>query len=128
MSPETFLASSPRSFLCAGQLAAPDAAALLRLLLLAPLLEEWVVRAGLQEWLIRRARPGAGGAAAVAWSAAAFGLLHLGAGALAVLLVLPPGLALALLYQRWRDWRLCALLHGAFNALAVAGCALAVPF
>jgi membrane protease YdiL (CAAX protease family) len=118
----------PVPLACTGQLVAPDAAALVRLLLLAPLLEEWVVRAGLQEWLIRRVRPGAGHAAAssgavpVALSTAAFGLLHLGSGWHAVLLVLAPGLAMALLYQRSRDWRLCALLHCGFNALALAGC------
>lgn len=109
---------------CTGQVVAPDAAALARLLLLAPVLEEWVVRAGWQEWLIRRGWGGDGLAAGmpVALSAAAFGLLHLGAGWHAVLLVLAPGLALALLYQRTRDWRLCALLHCGMNALALAGC------
>lgn len=98
----------------------PDAAALARLLVLAPLLEEWVVRAGVQEWLIRRL-PALG---AVALSAATFAVLHLGAGPRAALLVLAPGLLLALLYQRTRDWRLCALLHCGMNALALAGCHL----
>ncbi|GGX89105.1 JDVT-CTERM system CAAX-type protease [Massilia dura] len=109
---------------CTGQLAAPDAAAVVRLLLLAPLLEEWVVRAGLQEWLIRRGRlhGGQGGAVPVALSTAAFGMLHLGSGWHAVLPVLAPGLAMAVLYQCRRDWRLCALLHCGFNALALWGC------
>jgi hypothetical protein len=31
---------------------------------------------------------------------------------------------LALLYQRSRDWRLCALLHCGMNALALGGCVL----
>ena len=97
----------------------PDAAALARLLLVAPVLEEWVVRAGLQEWLIRRRQR-----ADVAWSAAAFALLHLGAGWRAALLVLAPGLLLAWLYRRSRDWRLCVLLHCGMNALALGGCAL----
>lgn len=127
-----FLASVPGQLVCTGQLLAPDGAALVRLLLLAPLLEEWVVRAGLQEWLIRRGRrDGAHGGhglhgwpVSVGLSAAAFGLLHLGAGWRAVLLVLPPGLLLALLYQRSRDWRLCALLHCGLNALALGGCVL----
>jgi membrane protease YdiL (CAAX protease family) len=111
---------------CTGQLVAPDAAAMVRLLLLAPLLEEWVVRAGLQEWLIRRGRlRGAhGGMAPVALSTAAFGMLHLGSGWHAVLLVLVPGMAMAMLYQRSRDWRLCALLHCGFNALALGACVL----
>ena len=108
---------------CTGQVVAPDAAALARLLLLAPLLEEWVVRAGLQEWMIRRTGTQSG-AAPVAWSAAAFALLHLGSGWRAALLVLGPGVVLALLYQRSRDWRLCALLHCGMNALALVGCVL----
>jgi hypothetical protein len=87
---------------CRGQVVAPDAAALARLLLLAPVLEEWVVRAGLQEWLIRRA-DGQTRAAPVALS---------------------PGLVLALLYQHRRDWRLCALAHCGMNALALGGCVL----
>lgn len=124
MSPGDFLPAFAGSYLCTGQLAAPDAGTLVRLLLLAPLLEEWVVRAGLQEWLIRRALTGEGnaGVAPVLWSATAFSLLHLGSGWFAVLLVLPPGLMLAMLYQRGRDWRSCALLHCGFNALAIAGC------
>lgn len=121
----SFLAWLPAHLVCTGQVAAPDAAAVARLLVLAPLLEEWVVRAGLQEWLIRRRWPGRRheGRAPVAVSAAVFGLLHLGAGWRAALLVLPPGLMLALLYQRSRDWRQCALLHCGLNALALGGCA-----
>ena len=117
-------ASYSGQLICTGQLIAPDTAALVRLLLLAPVLEEWIVRAGLQEWLIRRAwRCGVHcGAGPVALSAAVFGLLHLGSGWRAVLLVLPPGLVLALLYQRCRDWRLCALLHCGMNAWAVGMC------
>jgi len=120
----SMFADLPARLVCTGQAVAPDAAALARLLLLAPVLEEWVVRAGLQEWLIRRRAAEGGRGMAVVWSALAFGLLHAGSGWRAVLLVLPPGLALALLYQRRRDWRLCVLLHCAMNALAVGGCAL----
>ena len=112
-----------KHLVCTGQVIAPDAAALARLLLLAPVLEEWVVRAGLQEWLIRRPG-GQNGAVPVALSAAAFALLHLGSGWRAVGLVLAPGLVLALLYQRSRDWRLCALAHCGMNALALGGCVL----
>jgi membrane protease YdiL (CAAX protease family) len=108
---------------CRGQVVAPDAAALARLLLLAPVLEEWVVRAGLQEWLIRRT-DGQTRAAPVALSAAAFALLHASSGWQAVSLVLAPGLVLALLYQCRRDWRLCALAHCGMNALALGGCVL----
>lgn len=111
---------------CTGQVLAPDFAALARLLLLAPLLEEWVVRAGLQEWLIRRAQAGAvwGRLAPVAVSTLAFSLLHAGAGGMAVLRVMGPGLLMALVYQRSRDWRRCALLHCGLNALALAACNL----
>jgi membrane protease YdiL (CAAX protease family) len=126
----SLLAWLPAHPVCTGQVAAPDAAALARLLLLAPVLEEWVIRAGLQEWLIRRRWPDKvgdgrvpGALSAAALSAAAFGLLHLGSGWHAALMVLPPGLMLALLYQRNRDWRLCALLHCGLNALALGGCA-----
>jgi uncharacterized protein len=121
LTPSIALLSS--QLVCRGQVVAPDAAALVRLLLLAPVLEEWVVRAGLQEWLIRRA-DGRARAASVALSAAAFALLHAGSGWRAVLLVLAPGLVLALLYQSRRDWRLCALAHCGMNALALGGCVL----
>jgi membrane protease YdiL (CAAX protease family) len=121
LTPSIALLSS--HLVCRGQVVAPDAAALARLLLLAPVLEEWVVRAGLQEWLIRRT-DGRTRAAPVALSAAAFALLHAGSGWQAVLLVLAPGLVLALLYQRRRDWRLCALAHCGMNALALGGCVL----
>lgn len=121
LTPSIALLSS--QLVCRGQVVAPDAAALARLLLLAPVLEEWVVRAGLQEWLIRRT-DGRARAASVALSAAAFALLHAGSGWRAVLLVLTPGLVLALLYQRRRDWRLCALAHCGMNALALGGCVL----
>jgi uncharacterized protein len=114
----------PARLVCTGQVLAPDAAALLRLLLLAPLLEEWVVRAGLQEWLIRRDRQGtpARRLAPLAVSTLAFGLLHAGAGGSAALRVLGPGLLMGLLYQYRRDWRQCALLHCGLNALALVAC------
>jgi membrane protease YdiL (CAAX protease family) len=110
-----------KQLVCTGQLVAPDAAALVRLLGLAPMLEEWVVRAGVQEWLIRRAAPAP---LSVVLSAAVFALLHVGSGWRAVGLVLAPGLALALVYRRARDWRLCALAHCGMNALALGGCVL----
>jgi membrane protease YdiL (CAAX protease family) len=105
--------------LCGPALLSPDPAAVLRLLVLAPLLEEWVVRAGLHAWLLPRTN----GTAAVLATATAFSALHLGAGPLAAALVFGPGLAFGMAYQRWRDWRLCALLHGACNAWALSMCA-----
>lgn len=116
------------STFCGPQLRAPDAGVCFRLLLLAPVLEEWVLRAGLQEWLTGLGPWRAGAAAAMApaapvlLSCAAFGLLHLGSGPLAALAVMAPGLLLALLYQHRRDWRLCALTHAAFNAMALGFC------
>ena len=117
----SFVTDLPAQLVCTGQVVSPDAGALVRLLLLAPLLEEWVVRAGVQAWLVRR---GVQGGASMALSACAFALLHAGSGWRAALLVLPPGLVMAWLYQRSRDWRLCALLHCGLNALALGGCAL----
>ncbi|WP_342113305.1 JDVT-CTERM system glutamic-type intramembrane protease MrtJ [Pseudoduganella sp. OTU4001] len=107
------------STLCTPTLLAPDLAAVLRLLLLAPLLEEWVVRAGLQAWLL----PRSSAATAVLASAAAFSALHLGSGAQAAALVFGPGLAFGLAYQRWRSWQLCAALHAACNGWALSMCA-----
>ncbi|WP_431476565.1 CPBP family glutamic-type intramembrane protease [Massilia eburnea] len=76
---------------CGPALLSPDLAAVLRLLLLAPLLEEWVVRAGLHAWLL-------GHAPAARWQCLpvprAFSALHLGSGAPAAALVFGPGLAL----------------------------------
>jgi membrane protease YdiL (CAAX protease family) len=99
----------------------PDAGVWLRLLLLSPALEECVIRAGLQESLMRRdgspARP-------VLVSTCAFALLHLGSGWPHALAVAAPGLALALLYQRTRSWCWCTLAHGAMNAFAISVCGL----
>jgi membrane protease YdiL (CAAX protease family) len=92
--------------------------ALARLLLFAPLLEEWIMRAGLQEWLLRHTAP----VPALLASAAAFSALHLGSGLAAAALVFWPGLLFGAVYQRWRDWRLCVLLHGLCNAGAIAAC------
>jgi|SRR5471032_2822472 len=110
--------------LCGAQLRAPDSGVCLRLLLLAPVLEEWIMRAGVQEWLILYGRfPGVQAQALpVLLSACVFGLLHLGAGWPVALAVTLPGIALAALYQHMRDWRLCALLHGVFNACALGVC------
>jgi membrane protease YdiL (CAAX protease family) len=94
----------------------------LLLLVLSPVLEEVVVRAGLQEWLMRRAPQAV--ASPVLVSAATFGLLHLRAGWLHALAVIVPGLALALLYQRTRSWRWCAVAHSAMNAFAISVCGL----
>ena len=110
--------TSPPALFCGTPLLSPELAAVLRLLILAPLLEEWIVRAGLHEWLLRRGAP----APALLGSAVAFSALHLGSGPVAAALVFWPGLLFGAAYQRWRDWRLCALLHGLCNAFAISVC------
>jgi membrane protease YdiL (CAAX protease family) len=107
---------------CSPQLQAPDIGVCLRLLLLSPALEECVVRAGLQEWLIRRRPASASPVWSVLASAAVFGALHIGSGWPHALAVTVPGLALAMLYQRFRSWRWCALAHGGMNAFAISVC------
>lgn len=104
----------------------PDLGVVLRLLLLAPLLEEWILRAGLQEWMLRhlswpamRTR-----ILAVAIPAVVFSLLHIGAGITAAGAVFLPGLVLGMIYLRTRKWWICALMHLSFNAFALAFCAL----
>lgn len=85
------------------------------LLVLAPLLEETVFRAGLQEALLRRwhALPHAANAV----TAAAFGVAHAivrsDAAAFGVAL---PALLIGAVYQRTGRLRLCVALHAAMNA------------
>jgi len=110
--------ASPTSLFCGPVLLSPDPATLARLLLLAPLLEEWIMRAGLHAWLLQRIPPGA----ALLASALAFSALHLGAGMTAAALVFWPGLLFGAVYQRWRDWRRCALIHALCNASAITVC------
>ena len=100
----------------------PSGQQLLLLLVLSPVLEEIVVRAGVQEWLMRRAPQSR--VWPVLASALVFGLLHLRSGWPHALAVTVPGLALALLYQRTRDWRWCACAHSAMNAFAISVCGL----
>lgn len=104
----------------------PDLGVVLRLLLLAPLLEEWILRAGLQEWMLRHLpRPDLRTRMlAVVIPALAFSLLHIGAGIAAAGAVFLPGLVLGMIYLRTRKWWMCALMHLSFNAFALAFCAL----
>lgn len=110
--------ASSSSLFCGPALLSPDLATVTRLLVLAPLLEEWIMRAGLQAWLLQRSAP----AVALLASALAFSALHLGSGLAAAALVFWPGLLFGAVYQRWRDWRWCALLHALCNACAITLC------
>lgn len=110
--------ASPSSLFCGPALLLPDLATVARLLLFAPVLEEWIMRAGLQEWLLRRTSP----MPALLASAAVFSTLHLGSGLAAAALVFWPGLLFGAVYQRWRDWRLCVLAHGLCNSFAITAC------
>jgi len=89
---------------------------LVMLLVVSPILEEAVARAGLQEVLIRL-RAGSWTANLVA--AVAFGFAHGVARGeiLAGLGVIAPALLLGYAYGRWRSVRACAALHAGMNAL-----------
>ena len=86
---------------------------LLSLLVLAPLSEEWVFRAGLQRSLLQRGLPAW---LAVLATALVFALLHglTRSPALGVA-VLPAALLLGLLYQHSRSAAACVALHAALN-------------
>jgi membrane protease YdiL (CAAX protease family) len=88
---------------------------LVMLLMLAPLLEESIFRAGLQEALLRRwhSRPHMVNAV----TATAFGLAHaiVRADAAAFAVVLP-ALLIGAVYQRTGRLRQCVVLHAAMNA------------
>lgn len=90
------------------------------LVLVAPVLEEIVFRAGLQEELLRNARlrAAAGAFSANVFTAAAFAAVHLALqpGLLAGLTVLP-ALLIGALYQRQRRLAPCIALHAFFNAV-----------
>ncbi|HEX8615808.1 MAG TPA: JDVT-CTERM system glutamic-type intramembrane protease [Telluria sp.] len=109
--------------LCGPSLLDHSAAGLFRLLLLAPLLEEWIVRAGVQESLSRRGRHAA---LVLGAPALAFSLLHAASGWQAMAAVFLPGLAFGVVYRRWRDWRLCALVHGLCNGFALSFCSFSI--
>lgn len=91
----------------------------LTLLLLAPLLEEAIFRAGLQEALLRRwqSHPRLANVA----TAAAFGLAHVVIRAdFAAFSVALPALLIGEVYQRTGRLRLCVALHAAMNATWLA--------
>lgn len=88
----------------------------------APLAEEAVFRAGLQEALLRRQ-----GSALVAngLTALAFGLAHvLVRGDAGAFVLAAPALLIGAVYGRWRRLRLCVALHAALNAAWLAWAAV----
>lgn len=114
---------------------AATATATLWLLWGAPLCEEIVFRAGLQEALLRR-WPAAHPAWAIAVTALLFAAAHVGArlgasgavgpgttwgAALVAGATALPALALGVLYQRQRHWLPCAALHALFNLIWLWG-------
>lgn len=105
-----------------------DAATLLLLLVVAPVLEETVFRAGLQSWLQRRAVGGrrvAGLDAAVLLTALAFAAAHLvHAPPLLAAMVFVPGLAIGEVYRRIGRLRPVIVLHAWYNGCLLAAAAL----
>jgi hypothetical protein len=97
------------------------------LLVLAPLLEETLFRAGLQEELLRRwgARhaTAAGGCTALAFAAAHLAVRPCALAALTFL----PALAIGVVYARTRRLAPCIALHAAANAVWLLACSASTP-
>jgi membrane protease YdiL (CAAX protease family) len=96
----------------------------IRLLVIAPVLEECVFRLGVQHYLIHRRETQSKGDAwlAVCLSTLLFSLMHVAQGWIAVCAVFLPGLALAFLYQFKRSYLLCVLTHSFFNGALLLVC------
>lgn len=115
--PQRLLLASAAVLLSATVLVAADQGLqrLAVLLVLAPVLEESVFRAGLQESLLRRWHGLPFLANAV--TAAAFSLAHvIVRGEVAALTVMLPALLIGAVYQRTGRLRLCVALHASMNA------------
>jgi membrane protease YdiL (CAAX protease family) len=96
----------------------------IRLLLIAPLLEECVFRLGVQHYLMHRL---GSPSKRDAWLAACistllFSLMHFSSGWVAVFAVFFPGLALAVLYQIKKSYLLCVFTHSFFNGALLLAC------
>lgn len=106
---------------CAGGalLRAPDTAYALKLLVLAPLIEESFFRGVLQRVLLAWAETrGRSPLIANAATALAFGAVHLvHASPAHALSVVAPALAIGVVYERTRALAPCIALHAAFNAV-----------
>jgi membrane protease YdiL (CAAX protease family) len=105
---------------CARRLVAPTAADALLLLAAGPVIEEWLLRAGLQHTLL--ARFPAGGPWIEAVVALVAALAHGRLGLSAAVGVVGPALCLGIVYRGTRDWRACAVLHAVFNGAALLAC------
>ena len=109
--------------------------------LVAPVLEEFVMRAGLHDAMLGRAlavRAEYGAATApmqmrgTTWRlltlSLVFGVLHLPRGLGLALAVVPAAMVIGWVYERTRSWKSCALLHATMNwawlGLGTAGVAL----
>lgn len=85
------------------------------LLVLSPLVEECVFRAGMQEYLLTRLNSAFW---AIVLTALAFGLLHAAVRAdVSALVAIAPALLVGAVYARWRRLRWCVGLHAAMNGL-----------
>lgn len=98
----------------AGVAVAPDPLRVAIVLIVSPLIEEAVFRAGLQDSLMRY---GIGAWASNAWTALLFTAVHvaLRPGDPFALAVGLPALAIGVLYARQRSVRLCAAVHMMMN-------------
>jgi cytochrome c553 len=96
---------------------------LAHLLILAPFLEEYVLRAGLHQALLTHVRSTY---LRIILVASVFAAMHIFRGAwwLALALI-PTGLAIGWLYERRRMWTHCALMHAALNLIWIALAVLA---
>ena len=121
---------SPWSTFCQGPMLWRHAGQLMWLVLCAPLLEEWVLRAGVQEFLLSRPQRAHAGAApalrhrllSVLATALLFGAGHAGRGWTTAAMVLPMALLIGLVYLQTRDWFCCACAHMAANAYGWLAC------
>jgi membrane protease YdiL (CAAX protease family) len=87
---------------------------LVLLLVIAPVLEEFFLRHGVQKGLIDLRLPFYG---VLLVPAVMFGLMHLHRSWALAVLVIPLGVISGVLYQRANSWRKCAVLHAAANGV-----------
>jgi mono/diheme cytochrome c family protein len=119
--------------------------AVILLVLVAPVLEEFVMRAGLHQALIYGLGKSAKGNSSqnprgsfvtllvsrpwprLGLVAAIFGLLHLSRSPWLALAVIPTGVLLGWIFERSRSWKRCALVHAGLNAAWIAIALVATP-